>query len=546
MSLRVRSASAPSIASLCLGLMLLGLAGCAGREPVSASADGKLYARGLDDIDGLYLEPVSSRQVVLAATRRLSQLDHRVAVGDSFGSRSTDSLTLSYDGRDVNFYAAPPDRDSRRWGALIARIIGDAKGASPRLAALSQETIDTAVLRGMTMALDRFSRYSPPELARDQRADRNGFGGIGVTLDTVGESYRVTAITPHGPADLAGIRPEDQIVAIDGVATAGCPHEDVVHRLRGPIGSAVAVRVLHRGTTAPHDLALRRAYVILPTVTASRDGNIAVFRITSFNHSTTQRIASGLADAERQAGGRLAGVVLDLRGDPGGPLDQAVSLSDLFVPSGTIVSTVGRHPAAKQYFAARGDAVAPNVPIVVLINGGSASASEIVAATLQDRGRAIVVGSSSFGKGTVQSVMRLPNDGDLIVSWARLVTPGGYLLQSHGVVPTVCTADLGNDARSLETGLQRAAAIASGPPLRPRAALDEQGWSQLRQSCPPRHTMPAIDLTLAERILGDPTLYSEALRALPADTRLAQNIVASGLPNPALTAIERTLSSHRR
>lgn len=526
-SLRVPSGPAPAIAWLCLGLTLLGLAACAGGGPVAAGADGQLYARGLDDIGSLYLEPVTSRQLALAGAVRLARLDNRLAVGNSFGSRSTDSLTLSYDGHDVNFYATPPDRDSRQWGALIATIISDARQASPRLATLPQETIDTIVFRGMTAALDRFSRYSPPELARDQRAERNGFGGIGVTLDTVGAGYRVTATTPHGPAELAGIRAEDQIVAIDGVATAGCPHEDVVHRLRGPIGSAIAIRVLHPGTNAPRDLTLRRARVILPTVIASRDGNIAVFRITSFNHSTTQRIAGGLADAERQAGGHLAGVVLDLRGDPGGPLDQAVSLADLFIPNGTIVSTIGRHSAAQQYFAAHGDAVAPNLPIVVLINGGSASAAEIVAATLQDRGRAVVVGSSSFGKGTVQSVMRLPNDGDLIITWARLVTPDGYLLQSHGVVPTVCTADLGNDARSLEIGLQRAAAIAAAPPLRPRATLDQGGWAQLRQSCPPRHATPAIDLTLAERILADPKLYSDALRALPVDTRLAANTGAT-------------------
>ncbi len=126
----------------------------------------------------------------------MARLDSRLAVGDTFGVRTADSLTLSYDGHDVNFYATPPDRDSGQWGALIARVIADAKRASPRLAALPQETIDKAVFRGMTEALDRFSRYSPPELARDQRAARNGFGGIGVTLDTTGDTYRVTAAHP--------------------------------------------------------------------------------------------------------------------------------------------------------------------------------------------------------------------------------------------------------------------------------------------------------------------------------------------------------------
>jgi len=293
-------------------------------------------------------------------------------------------------------------------------------------------------------------------------------------------------------------------------------------------------------------------------VTMSRDGDIAVFQIASFNHSTTQRLAEGLAEAQRQTNGRLAGIVLDLRGNPGGLLDQAVSLAGLFIHDGPIASTVGRHPASHQYFAAAGDSVAPHLPIVVLINGGSASASEIVAAALQDTGRAVVVGTSSYGKGTVQTVLRLPNDGELIVTWARLVTPSGYFLQTHGVVPTLCTADLGDDANGLETGLQRVAASVpgAGPALRPRAALDERAWAELRGSCPPRHARPAIDLKLAERMLADPRLYSEALHALPPATRLAQSAPAGGslepallepgLPEPGLTDVDRALSSRSR
>jgi carboxyl-terminal processing protease len=351
-------------------------------------------------------------------------------------------------------------------------------------------------------------------------------------------------VAPQSPADRAGIRPEDQIVAIDGVATAGCPRQEILHQLRGPIGSRIAVRVLHPGAPSPRELQLNRAYVVLPTVTATRDGDIAIFRITSFNHSTTQRIAKSLAEAMQSSGGRLAGVVLDLRGNPGGLLDQAVSLTDLFLHDGSIVGTVGRHPASHQYFAASGDAVAPKLPIVVLLNGGSASASEIVAAALQDAGRAVVVGSSSYGKGTVQTVLRLPNDGEMVVTWARLMTPSGYLLQRHGVVPTVCTTDLPDDAGGLEAGLQRVASPTGKLAFSPRGKLDERAWAELRQSCPPRHGAPAVDLKLAERILADPKLYGAALQALPGGTRLAQGTVPAA--GPALTAGNPALSSPSR
>jgi carboxyl-terminal processing protease len=527
-----------------LACALLFLAACADTGSAPA-AGGNLYARGLTQAADLYIEPVSSRRLALAGLARLSRLDPAFSVTDSLGTRISDALSVTYEGRSIAFAAVPAENDGQRWGDVIANMVATGQRVSPHLAALPRETIDTAVFSGMVTALDRFSHYSPPEIARDQRAQRDGFSGVGITLDSVDNAFRVTAVSPQSPADRAGIRPEDQIVAIDGVATAGCPHQEVVHQLRGPIGSAVALKVLHPGSAQPRDLRLSRDYVILPTVTMSRDGDILVFRIASFNHSTTQRIAKDLAEAERQSGGKLAGVVLDLRGNPGGLLDQAVSLTDLFVHDGPIISVVGRHPASKQYFTAAGDSIAPKLPVVVLVNGGSASAAEIVAASLQDIGRAVVIGSSSYGKGTVQNVIRLPNDGELVVTWARLITPSGYLLQRHGVVPTLCTAGLGDDSGGVDAGLQRITGGGASPSLTsiPRASLDEKAWSELRQACPPLHTNPAVDVKLAERLLAEPQLYSAALRALPAATRLAQGAVA---PEPALTGANRALSSGSR
>jgi carboxyl-terminal processing protease len=533
----------PAAAAAWAGLILT-LAGCAAQGPLPADADRQLFARGLDDIAELYLEPVSSRRLALSGMAGLTRLDGELGVSDGVATGSTGGLALSYGGRDIARYAMPADTNSRQWGELVATLIATAKEASPRLAAQSPETIEKAVFDGMTAALDRFSHYSAPKVARDQRAARDGFGGIGVTLDTTNDNFRVAAVIPHGPADNAGIGPEDQIVAVDGVATVGRSHEEVVHQLRGPIGSAVAVSVLHRGTVEPRDHRLPRELVIVPTVTMSRDGDIAVFHIASFNRSTTQRIAEGLGQVQQQTGGRLAGIVLDLRGSPGGLLDQAVSLADLFIHDGPIVSTVGRHPASQQYFAASGAGIALRTPLAVLINGASASAAEIVAAALQDVGRGVVVGSSSYGKGTVQTVLRLPNGGELTLTWARLVTPSGYFLQTHGVVPTLCTTDLGDDEGALEIGLQLvSAASVIGPPARPRAALDEPAWSELRGLCPARRTSPVIDLKLAERVLADPRLYSEALNALPAATHLAERAPASRRAEPALTDANRALSS---
>ena len=318
----------------------------------------------------------------------------------------------------------------------------------------------------MTRSLDRFSRYAPPDLARDQRAARNGWGGIGITVDGANDTFRVTAVEPQSPADRAGIRPEDQIVAIDGVTTHGCVHREVVDRLRGPVGSPISVQIVpagigpaaraeaaaRLGVRADRNRVARRRY--------RRDPGP---QLQSPDDHASCRIAGRVA--ERRPGGRLAGIVLDLRSNPGGVLDEAVRLADLFLRQGPVVSVVGRHPASRQYFVASGRSTVPEIPMVVLINGGSASAAEIVAAALQDAGRAVVIGSSSYGKGSVQTVLRLPNNGELILTWARLMAPSGYPLNRHGVIPTICTADLPDDAPPSRPGCTRAAAAAAAARL---------------------------------------------------------------------------------
>ena len=538
--------SALMFARIAIVALAAPLAACVDNETLGSNAPGPLFARGLDEITDLYIEPVSNHRLALAGAARLSRLDDKLAVAEQ-NAGAGQVLALTYAGRELAAVPMPAEDDTRGWGEAIARLVDAARAGAPNFAGLPREAATKAVFDGMTATLDRFSRYSPPEAARNQRAARDGFGGIGITLEMATDGFRVAAVTPQGPAARAGLQAGDTIVAIDGIATSGMSQSDVIQQLRGPVGSSLTMRVA-RGGGVTRDFELQRALVVLPTVAMSRVGDIAIFQVLSFNQSTTEKLAEALAEARRQTGGRLAGIVLDLRGNPGGLLDQAVSLSDLFIREGPIVSTVGRHPASHQYFAASGRSVAPQVPIAVLINGGSASSSEIVAAALQDSGRAVVIGSSSYGKGTVQTVLRLPNEGELTLTWARLVTPSGYYLQTHGVVPTLCTSDLGDDAASLQRGLQRAGAIAQSAPaaLRPRGRLDEHAWSELRQVCPARQTTPAIDLKLAEHLLADQRLYASALHSLPAGAPVAHNPAPAGRPEAALTGVDRALSSRQR
>jgi carboxyl-terminal processing protease len=489
---------------------LLVLAACAGmHDAAHQTSTGKLFARGIEQITDLYIDPIPAQKLVLVGARNLGKLDSRLAATIGSDVRDRDQLTLTYDGIVVANYRVPPEIDDDVGGDIIAALIDAAKKASPRVRALSEDTIDKAVFDGMTGALDRFSRYATPDEARDQRAARDGFGGIGITLETANNDFTISAVSENGPAQRAGLRVGDRIVAIDGTPVTGHQAVDIIHQLRGPIGSVVSLTIERAGTS--RELKLERSLVVVPTVTASRDGSIAIFRVASFNQSTTQRLTEAIIEAQRQAGGHLAGIVLDLRGNPGGLLDQAVSLSDLFIAKGPIISTVGRHPASHQYFAATGHSLLPSTPVVVLINGGSASASEIVAAALQDVGRAVVVGTSSYGKGTVQTVMRLPNEGELTITWARLVTPSGYYLQQHGVVPTLCTSGLSDSDSALDAVLRP---VGSGNASYPRASLNDTAWSTLRQGCPARSTASPLDVKLAERVLADPARYSAALGAI--------------------------------
>jgi carboxyl-terminal processing protease len=523
------------------------LVACGGGRETETDADtGHLFARGVEQITDLYIEPISGQKLVTVGAVNLSRLDERLAVSVGGDQRSRDQLTLTHDGIVVASFPVPPEIGATDAGQTVAALIAAAKKASGHVASLSEEAIDKAVFDGMTGALDRFSRYSPPDEAREQRAARDGFGGIGVSLDNTSDDFRITAVTEQSPAERAGLRAGDRIVAIDGQPTAGRHAAEIIQLLRGPVSSAVTVTIARDGVPGTRDYKVERMLVITPTVTASRDGSVAVFRVASFNQSTTQLLTESIANEERAAGGHLAGIVLDLRGNPGGLLDQAVSLADLFIAKGPIIATVGRHPASHQYFAASGHATAPTIPLVVLINGGSASASEIVAAALQDVGRAVVIGSSSYGKGTVQTVMRLPNDGELTLTWARLVTPSGYYLQSHGVVPTLCTAGIPDDDHALDAALHRAADAGTDAvsASRPRASLDDNAWKLLRQTCPAKTESPPVDLKIAERVLTDPVRYGQAVGAIhPAAPPLHSGQTP---PGSALTAAGRPLSSKTR
>ncbi|WP_417586494.1 S41 family peptidase [Pararhodobacter oceanensis] len=301
------------------------------------------------------------------------------------------------------------------------------------------ELIDAAI-NGMLNSLDPHSSYLPPDDFEDMRVQTRGaFGGLGIEITQQEGFVRVVTPIDDTPAFHAGVQPGDLITAVDGVSLRGLMLPDAVDLMRGPVGSEIIITVLREGVAEPFDLSIIRDTIQIRAVRTRIEGNTVVLRVTTFNEQTYDTMATQLAEAIEELGGieQLRGVVLDLRNNPGGLLLQAVSVSDAFLEQGEIVSTRGRNEAdIERHNATAGDLIEGR-PMVVLINGGSASASEIVAGALQDHNRAVIVGERSFGKGSVQLLIPLRGNGAMRLTTALYYTPSGRSIQALGVAPDI-------------------------------------------------------------------------------------------------------------
>ncbi len=485
---------------------------CASQDTgVTAKTDPSLadllFTIGYQDITDIYIDEVDASNLALAGLGNLTSLDPDVSIMESDGW-----VTLSVDGKPAGSFTAPDSVDAEGWGHLTASALKAGRRSSLELNDTKLEDLYEVVFDGVLGELDNFSRYAGRDEARENRASRDGFGGIGVRIRLIERGVRILSVMENTPADRSGLKGNDIVVKIDGSPTAGLAQREVVRRLRGPLRSRVALTIERDDLPENLNITVVRAHIVPQTVKYTRKGNVAIMRLSGFNQRTTRALREKLELAKDEIGPALKGIVLDLRGNPGGLLDQAVAVSDLFVSSGRIVSTHGRHPDSHQYFDADPYDLAKDRPVVVLVNGNSASASEIVAAALQDSGRALVIGSGSFGKGTVQTVLRLPNEGELTLTWARFHAPSGYALNGRGVLPDICTA---GDDLGAEDVLER---LRNGDmPIDWKTRRmdfdpdDEAGIETLRATCPARQTETDLDIEVARRLLEDPDLFARVL-----------------------------------
>jgi len=472
---------------------------------------------GLAEIHERALQPLSVETLALEGLKGLATIDPGITVVKDSEHR----VALSYEGQVLASYFAPALNDAVGWAQLLERAAHQAGRKSAPIGHAGPDRVMGALFDSMMTKIDVFSHYAGPAEARERRASRSGFGGIGVRYDLTDGAAVLNEVMPDSPSADARLKIGDRITAIDGTPLAGLDQAAISQKLRGPERSTVVLTIERDGHSANHTLT--RRLIMLPTVvTSSTEGGVAVIAVTGFNENTGASLADAVRKAKAAPG--FKGVALDLRGNLGGLLDQGLEVADVFVAEGLLLTTRGRHPAAYSVHEAKGGDPGEKVPLVVLVDGHTASAAEVAAAALQDSGRAVLVGTNSFGKGIIQYVQQLPNDGEISFTWSRFFVPSGYALHGLGVLPAICTAG-GAPAGDRMLADGRAAPPAFFATWRSVPPEDMAKRYKLRGHCQSEdHSHNELDLSIARHLLADPALYAKALAvAAPVSTASAQH-----------------------
>ena len=493
--------------------------------PTAGGFDPRLvtsvYATALSFMAPRTLEPVAVSQLTIWGLHGLTALDPDLNTELRDGQ-----LLLTAKGRVLTTRPPPAGNDVEGWATAAAELASTAVAVSMPVRRASTQGVVQSFFDELFNHLDPYSRYVAPQDAGEDRERRSGEAGAGLRVIRRGAAILVVEAIADGPGALAGIHPGDTIVAVDGQSVQGKDALTVANWIAGPEETYVVVD--WRGRDGRKRSAeLERAMVPPETVVSQRVGDMLLIQISAFNRSTDTHlehaIEQGIAGTHPPDG-----IVLDLRGNRGGLLRQAVSAAEMLLAPGIVATTAGRDPQATRIWRAASGELAEDMPVVVMVDGRSASAAEILAAALADRGRGVVVGSSTLGKGLVQTIAPLPDGGELFVTWSRVLAPLGWPIQGLGVLPQVCTS-LGQDTLNWQLGLlangQQPMAQALAIERAARAPLPPAQILAIRSACPAAEGRDS-DLDAARLLIHDPAAYAAAL--LPAFRDSGQLSVVSG------------------
>jgi carboxyl-terminal processing protease len=465
-----------------------------------------VYAKAFAFMQPRTLAPIPLADLALWGLRGLTALDPSISPAIGGGK-----IALYDRGQPVLSMPMPKPGDAAGWGSLASLFCARAASLSPGIAEAGPGGVVTNFFDELFNHLDPYSRYVAP---MSQETDMPP-ADLGFTIGLRGHQAVVTDIAPGGPAFGAGLGVGDRILAIDGVPTRGKDSYTLNGALVGQAGSIVTLRV-QSAHGRPRNLPLHRAAEIPETVFASAEGRMLMLRISGFEPGTADTFR-GLLTQGLAARPAPAGIILDLRGNRGGLLEQAVRIAADLIPQGIIARARGRDPEADQQWQGDGQDMAHGLPIAVLVDGRTASAAEVLSAALADDGRAVVIGSATFGKGLVQAATALPDGGHLLVTWALLLAPLGWPLQGLGLLPQICTSGgadaVENQLQALSGGEQpMAGALAAERRARPGISIDQ--ILRLREACPAA-LGSGLDDQAARFLLTTPPAYQAALIARP-------------------------------
>lgn len=471
---------------------------------------GEVFTQALAFMEPRTLAAYPLPTLALWGLHGLSALDPSLTADISAGT-----LRLFSPDRVLAARPVPAGTDAAGWGRAIAALCAEAWRHSAAVRAVGPNGVTEAFFDELFNHFDPYSRYVPPREAAVDEARRWGRVDAGLSVALRGGAVVVARVTIGGPAAQAGIEPGDRLLFVDGAATEGKSAAAVDQELAGPNGTPVVLTLSDRKRHV-RTVTLTRREVAPETVFPTRAHRLLVLRISAFDATTGQHLANEIA-AGLSVAKPPQGLVIDLRGNRGGLLDQAVYAADVLLHRGVIATTAGRDPAARHAWAAAGADMAGSLPVVVVVNGLTASAAEILAAALADNGRAVVVGSSTLGKGLVQTIERLPDGGELFLTWSRVLAPRGWPIQGLGVLPQVCTS-LGEEALDHQLSLL---AEGSQPMARAiyehdvaRAPVPLAQILAIRAACPAAVGSEA-DMTAARELIDNPAAYAAALLPPP-------------------------------
>ncbi len=481
--------------------------------PLDMALVHSVIATALEFLGPRTLEQHSSRDFTLWGLGSLTALDPTLAI-DSRGA----DIRLLVGQTPLLTRATPAPQNDEGWAQLAVDFLAAAREHSDGVRTATREELVQAFFDELFNHLDPYSRYiGPSSASTDREARVGGEADAGVTLTRKGRDIVISAVNANGPAWSAEVDTGDKLLAVNNRLTAGQSVETVTNWLRGEEDSRVTLRLLSPGQRRGHTVVLRRAKVPPETVFAFASGSLVVLRVTSFSSDTAEEMSQYLDQATQDPG--LKGLIIDLRGNRGGVLQQAVTAAALLLDRGVAAVTDGRDAQANHIWAVQGGDMTNGLPIAILVDGRTASAAEILAAALADHKRAVVIGSSTLGKGLVQTVAQLPDEGELFVTWSRVIAPLHWPLQGLGVMPQLCTslgeADSARQMHDLAHGqLDNQPAVQASRAA--RFPLPVSRILAIRKACPAALGSDR-DMTVARSVLENKAWYATALSAIPDD-----------------------------